>query len=143
MISSVGIMIVLEASGKVAATLALLALTTDPLCSYGCVRGYGVRRGLWSFVLLLLSGIVCVSMIPQTDLPETSYNEVDTPINQAPPVVAGSRFVRPDIKTAITPRRVFELRLGVRAQALPEKMALQSAQRDPHPLQDVLCSFLI
>ena len=44
-----------------------------------------MRREICSFVLLLLGAVICVSVIPQTDLPETSYNEVDTPVNQASP----------------------------------------------------------
>ena len=118
-------------------------LTTSIHNSYGCVRGYGVRRGLWTFVLLLLGVVVCVSAIPQTDLPETSYNEVDTPVNQAPPVVAGSRFVRPSVATVIMPRQVCDVRRGVKAQAREGKSAHEAVQRDQRSLQDFLCTFLI
>ena len=119
-----------------------ITLTTGGLSSYRLLRGYGVRRGLWTFVLLLL-GVVCVSAIPQTDLPETSYNEVDTPVNQAPPVVAGSRFVRPPIATTIIPRQVCEVKLGVTAQAHDGKAAHEAVRRDSHSFQDLLCTFLI
>jgi hypothetical protein len=101
-----------------------------------------VTRGLWTFVLLLLS-VVCASAIPQTDLPETSYNEVDTPVNQAPPVVAGSGFVRPPVATTIMPRQVCEVRLGVKAQAHDGEAAREAVRRDSHSFQDVLCTFLI
>jgi hypothetical protein len=101
-----------------------------------------VTRGLWTFVLLLLS-VVCVSAIPQTDLPETSYNEVDAPVNQAPPVAAGSRFVRPPVATTIMPRQVCEVRLGVKVQTHDGKAAHQAVRRDSHSFQDILCTFLI
>jgi len=102
-----------------------------------------VRRGVWTLVLFLLSAVVCVSAIPQTDLPETAYNEVDTPLNQAPPVVPGVRLVRPTISSVILPRQVWEAERGVRSQALEWKSAEKLVRRDPHTLQDLLCTFLI
>jgi hypothetical protein len=53
-------------------------------------------RALWTFILFLLASVALVSSIPQTDRPETPYNGVDIPVNQAPPAVSGARFVRPD-----------------------------------------------
>jgi hypothetical protein len=105
--------------------------------------GTAVRRGVWTFVLLLMSAVVCVSAIPQPDLPETSYNEVDTPINQAPPVVPGVRFVRPAIAPIIVPRHVWEAGCGVSSQALERKSADTLVRRNPHSLQNLLCTFLI
>ena len=102
-----------------------------------------MRRGVWTFVLLLLGAVVCVSAIPQTDLPETSYNEVDTPVNQAPPVVPGVRFVRPAIAAVILPRQVCEAGRGITSPALERKAACAPVRRDPHSLQDLLCTFLI
>jgi hypothetical protein len=102
-----------------------------------------VRRGVWTFVLLLLGAVVCVSAIPQTDLPETSYNEVDTPVNQAPPVVPGLRLVRPTVTPVILPRQVCEALRGVSAQAHERKSPCTPVRRDPHPRQDLLCTFLI
>ena len=102
-----------------------------------------VRRGVWTLVLFLLSAVVCVSAIPQPDLPETSYNEVDTPVNQAPPVVPGVRFVRPVIASVILPKQVSEAERGIRSQALERKSAGTFVRRNPHSLQDLLCTFLI
>jgi hypothetical protein len=102
-----------------------------------------VRRGVWTFVLFLLGAVVCVFAIPQTDLPETSYNEVDTPVNQAPPVVPGVRFVRPAIAAVILPRQVCEAGCGINSPALERKAACTPVRRDPHSLQDLLCTFLI
>ena len=94
-------------------------------------------------MLFLLSAVVCVSAIPQPDLPETAYNEVDTPVNQAPPVVTGVRFVRPTVAPVILPRQVWEARRGITSQALEWKSADTPVRRDPHSFQDLLCTFLI
>jgi len=94
-------------------------------------------------VLLLLGAVTCVSAIPQTDLPETCYNEVNTPVNQAPPVVPGIRFVRPSMATVVLPRQVWEARHGVGVQAPELKESYALLRRDPHSLQDLLCTFLI
>ena len=94
-------------------------------------------------VLFLLGAVICVSAIPQTDLPETSYNEVDTPINQAPPVVHGIKFVRPAVAQVILPRQVCEARRGVSAQAHERKSADTPVRHSPHSLQDLLCTLLI
>jgi len=102
-----------------------------------------VRGGVWTLVLFLLSAMVCVSAIPQPDLPETVYNEVDTPVNQAPPVVPAVRLVRPAIASVILPRQIWEAGRGVSSQALDRKSADTLVRRDPHSLQDLLCTFLI
>jgi hypothetical protein len=102
-----------------------------------------MRQGAWTLVLFLLSAVVCVSAIPHTDLPETAYNEVDTPVNQAPPVVPGVRYVRPAIAPLILPRRVWEAGRGVSSQAIEPKSADTLVRRDPQSFQDLLCTFLI
>ena len=101
-----------------------------------------LKRGLWLSILLLLGAVVCASAIPQTDLPETSYNEVDTPINQAPPVVPGVKFVRPSISPVILPRQVCEALRSVGAQVHEVKTA-STTVRHTDSLQDILCTFLI
>ncbi len=114
------------------------------LRSYCFIRGgASVGRALWMVVLLLLGTVTCVSAIPQTDLPETCYNEVNTPVNQAPPVVPGIRFVRPSMATVVLPRQVWEARHGVGVQAPELKESYALLRRDPHSLQDLLCTFLI
>jgi hypothetical protein len=101
-------------------------------------------RDAWAFVLLLLMGsVVCVSAIPQTDLPETSYNEVDTPVNQAPPVFTGIRFVRPAIARVILPKQVGEAGCAVGPQMLERKAPCTPVPHSPHSRQDFLCTFLI
>ena len=95
------------------------------------------------FILFVLGAVICVSAIPQTDLPETSYNEVDTPVNQAPPVVPGVRFVRPSVDPVILPRQICEALRGVSAQAHERKSDAILLRRDPHSFHDLLCTFLI
>jgi hypothetical protein len=102
-----------------------------------------VRHGFWTFVLLLMSAVVCISAIPQSDLPETSYNEIDIPVNQAPPVVSGVRFVRPTLATVILSKQVGKVSRGDASQGLKRKSDHTHVRRDPHSLQDLLCTFLI
>lgn len=116
--------------------------TCSPIYCY-TQGGATVRRGVWTFVFLLLGAVICVSAIPQTDLPETSYNEVDTPVNQAPPVVPGVRFVRPSVAPVVLTRQVCEALRGVGAQAHERKSACTPVRRDSHSLQDLFCTFLI
>jgi len=101
-----------------------------------------MRRGVLLFVLILLVAVICASAVPPTDLPETSYNEVDTPVNQAPPVVSGIKFVRPTIVPVILPRQFCEALRSVDAQAHERKSAA-SVRHAPHSFQDLLCTFLI
>ena len=102
-----------------------------------------MRGVFWAFVPFLLGAVICVSAIPQPDLPETSYNEVDTPVNQAPPVVAGVRFIRPNLATTTLPRQIWEARRGVETQRHERKATYSHVRPDPHSSQDLLCTFLI
>jgi hypothetical protein len=100
-------------------------------------------RAVWTFVLFLLASVALISAIPRADLPETSFNEVDAPVNQAPPAVSGGRFVRPDVAPAILPNHVCETGRGARCQSVDRKSATPLVRRDQHSLQDLLCTFLI
>ena len=102
-----------------------------------------MRRGVWTFVLFLLIAVVSVSAIPQTDQPETPYNEVDTPVNQAPPVVLGIRFVRPTKIAVIVPKKVRESDWNLDAPVSELLLPSLSSGRDSHALQDLLCTLLI
>ncbi len=101
-----------------------------------------MKRGVWCFVLLLLSAVFCVSAIPQTDLPETSYNEVDTPVNQAPPVVSGLRIVRPAVTQVTMSKQVCEALRETSAQGHTDVTACSPVRRSDS-LQDLLCTLLI
>ena len=63
-------------------------------------------------VLLVMGAVVCNSAIPQTDLPETPYNEVDTPVDAGsaqPDSKLDSIF--PNLKVHIADKRVAQLLL--------------------------------
>lgn len=98
---------------------------------------------LWCFVLLLLGAVSCVSAIPQTDLPETSYNEVDTPVNQAPPVVSGLRIVRPTVVPIIMSKQACQALRAISAQSHEEARACTAVQITSNSLQHLLCTLLI
>ena len=98
---------------------------------------------LWCFVLLLLGAVSCASAIPQTDLPETSYNEVDTPVNQAPPVVSGLRIVRPTVVPIIMSKQACETLRGISAQSQEDAGACTAVHITSHSLQHLLCTLLI
>ncbi len=102
-----------------------------------------MRRSLWIFVLLLLTGVVYAAAVPPTDVPETSYNEVDKPVNQAPPVVHGIRFVRPVKVTRTVPKCVLQARWDVPFPVEDLVSPPLSARRDSHSVQDLLCTLLI
>lgn len=102
-----------------------------------------MRSGFWTFVLLLMGAVICVSAIPQPDLPETSYNEVDTPVNQAPPVVPGIKLVRPVVTPSILSRQILEAWSPVDVRAHDRNSADALLRPDPHSLQDLLCTLLI
>ncbi len=102
-----------------------------------------MRRSLWTFILFLLTAVVCVAAIPPTDLPETNYNEVDTPVNQAPPIVLGIRFVRPMQAVRTVPKSVLQARWDVQFPVEDLVSLPPSLQHDPHSIQDLLCALLI
>jgi hypothetical protein len=102
-----------------------------------------VKRRVGTFVMLLLISVVCVSAIPQPDQPETSYNEVDTPVNQAPPVVPGVKFERPSVVPIQLPKAIGE---PVHPGISPEQN-WTSPDRPAHletpSFHSLLCTFLI
>jgi hypothetical protein len=102
-----------------------------------------VRRSLWIFVLLLLTGVIYAATVPPTDVPETSYNEIDKPVNQAPPVVSGIRFVRPVKVTRRVPKSVLQARCDVQFSVEDQVSPPLSARHGYHSLQDLLCTLLI
>jgi hypothetical protein len=102
-----------------------------------------VHRSLWIFVLLTLMGVVCAAAVPPTDVPETSYNEVDTPVNQTPPVEVGVRFVRPMQIAKMAPRSVIEARWDIRFPVEKSFFLPLPAQHDAHSAQDRFCTLLI
>jgi hypothetical protein len=102
-----------------------------------------VRRSLWMFILLMLMGVVCAAAVPPTDVPETSYNEADTPVNQTPPVELGVRFVRPIQIAKTVPKDVIAARWDVQFPIEESFLLLLPSQHDARSVQNLLCTLLI
>ena len=101
-----------------------------------------MKRCRRMLVLFLLAGVFGGSAIPPVDLPETTFDESDVPVNLAPPSQATVRFVRPVSDPLVMPGLQFYCAgcdLGSRVLA----GAAMPRQRHPHFLQDLLCTFLI
>jgi len=97
-----------------------------------------VKRQRLIFILFLLGAAIGASIVPPEDLPETAFNEVDTPVNLAPPTQPRLEFIPPACDSGVI--------LGLSVQVV-SGWALQPAVvtigRYPHSLQDLLCTFLI
>src|SRR5579863_9644102 len=63
-----------------------------------------LKRSKLVFLLLLAAAVTCVSVMPMTDLPETAFNEIDTPVNQTTPVAPWVKFVPPVEVRFVLPR---------------------------------------
>ncbi len=105
-----------------------------------------VKRTTWTLLLLLLGAVVWTGAVPATDVPETSYNEIDRPINQATPnSQAGIRVVRPADHDGDIPAPTRFV--GETQRLEPAAGALLRQTTDPHrssrPLQDLLCILII
>ena len=99
-----------------------------------------LNRSKWAFLLLLATAVTFVSVLPIADLPETAFNEIDTPVNQTTPVAPWVKFV-PPVEVRVILRRSFDhTRDGIRTSA-------ESVSLAPHwrvnPLRELLCTFLI
>ena len=93
-------------------------------------------------VVLLVAGVFGGSAIPPVDLPETTFNESDTPVTLAPPTQATVRFDRPVSDPLVTPGvRFYCAACGLGSRVLAT--AAMPGQRHPHSLQDLLCTFLV
>jgi hypothetical protein len=102
-----------------------------------------MRRRFWTFTLLL-TAVLCASAVPRVDRPETSYNEVDTPVNQAAPSAIGMRFVRPAQPPISVPDRSSQVNWDLRGPAEAPILSTPSIRVRPHSLlQQLLCTLLI
>jgi hypothetical protein len=91
---------------------------------------------------MLLGTASCVFALPRVDLPDTAFNEADSPVNVAPPVRPGIRV----IQLAVDPIAVLPTLASVSATSVGSAMvalAVVPTQRHPRSLQDLLCTFLI
>jgi len=102
-----------------------------------------LRRSLWTLILLLLASVVCAAAVPPADVPETSYNESDTPVNQTPPIELGVHFERPAQVAKVVPRAVIENRWDIHFPLEEFVSHTLPAQFDGHTVQALLCTLLI
>jgi hypothetical protein len=102
-----------------------------------------VKRSVYTLFLFLTASVLLVSVVPLSDIPETAYNETETPVNQGPPVQPGTTFLRPSITSVILPKRVREAGRCVGSQSLKRHGAYPLYPRDPRSLQVLLCTYLL
>jgi hypothetical protein len=119
----------------------------DNICSrcYRFVCEAAVRRRSCTFFLFLVTLVVLVSVIPPRDLPETAYNEVDTPLNQTAQVVSAATLVlaRAPGTPVVLPKQVRRVGPFVSRKSLEQYRAHLVFSPAPLRLQDFLCTFLI
>jgi hypothetical protein len=94
-----------------------------------------------SFVLSLVVAVILAAIVPIPDKPETSFNEVDTPVNQAT-LVAPVRIVAPtEMQSALSPP------ILIKGTAIWVSVLVGSGssltRRPPSPVRALLCIFLI
>jgi hypothetical protein len=102
-----------------------------------------MKRSVHALFLFLTASVLLDSVVPLSDIPETAYNETETPVNQGPPVLPGTTFVRPPITSVLLPKRVREAAPCVGSQSLKRHGAYPQFPRDPRSLQVLLCTFLL
>ena len=102
-----------------------------------------MKRRAYTLLFFVVTSVAMCLAIPQTDLPETNYNEVDAPVNQAPPAFRGISFVRPPVKAIILSKHIAEVARRISPPSIEREYDVRLFPRDPHSLQDLLCSFLI
>jgi hypothetical protein len=101
-----------------------------------------VKRHCRILVLFLVAGAFGGFAVPSVDLPETSYNESDAPINLAPPAQATLSSMPPVSDPLLMPGLRFYC-AGCVVNTRVLEMAALPGQCHPHSLQDLLCTFRI
>lgn len=107
----------------------------------------GVKRHYRTLILFLLVGVFGRSAVPPVDLPETTFNEMDSPVNLAPPSQAAPKFGRPVGAAPVEDPPVKAALAFCHAEFMGRRPALPSPAkpdpRPPHSSQELLCAFLI
>jgi len=94
-------------------------------------------------VLFLLGAAVCCCAAPGVDLPETSFNEADLPVNLALPAPPRIPDLSPiAIPAAALPTLPLCCADGIVRRVVHEPGILPN-ERHLHSLQALLCTFLI
>jgi len=96
----------------------------------------------WRLMLFLLGAIACACIVPRADVPETAYNETDTPFTFAPADLLGMKVFQLDASPGI----LLEELSGQDRNQAPSRLVLVSPPSltgHHHSIQDLLCTFLI
>jgi hypothetical protein len=94
-------------------------------------------------VLCLLGAAVCCCAVPGVDLPETSFNEADLPVNLAVPAQPRVPDLSPiAIPAAALPTHSLDCGDCV-VRSLVDEPAILPNERHLHSIQVLLCTFLI
>jgi hypothetical protein len=99
-----------------------------------------VNRSKWTFLLVVVTAVIFISVVPMADNPETAFNEIDTPVNQTIPVAPWMKFT-PPIRICIILPRSFS-RAGDRIRTSVESISIATHWQSS-PLRELLCTFLI
>jgi hypothetical protein len=92
----------------------------------------------WIIVILAIGVVSLAPIVPRVDAPETVYNETDTPVNLATPVVVGTSFTKPSEK----PAAIGEERGRSREPYIAHAMGPEPGVRDSRSPLSLLCKFL-
>jgi hypothetical protein len=102
-----------------------------------------VTRLRWILIFVLFGATVWVSAIPQVDLPETTFNEADAPVNLAPPVWPRIQVPAPALElSSVLPAFRPVCVTCMASSPAPMKVPL-SALGHRHSLNNLLCTLLI
>jgi hypothetical protein len=93
----------------------------------------------WMVVILGISLVSLAPIIPRVDLPETVYDETDTPVNLATPVAVGTNLTKPREKL---PANREEKRGWWEPHIATHEAAPKLGMRDSHSVLSLLCKFL-
>jgi hypothetical protein len=99
-----------------------------------------VKRSAWTFLLLVVTAVIFMSVVPMADNPETAFNEIDTPVNQTSPVSLWVKFAPPTRVPIILPRSFGRTGDGVRTSV--ESISLATHWQSSL-LRELLCTLLI
>jgi hypothetical protein len=101
--------------------------------------GFPVKCLHWIIVIVGIGLISLRPIVPQIDAPETAYNESDSPVDLATPVVVGINLTMPGEKLRLIPA---EERVSCKPGITRREVSLKPGMSDSHSWLTLLCKFL-